>query len=67
MSDAENFDKLNSLVGGTPRETTATGGAPRRTRDWSDSIASYIGKHPELSLGIALALGAGIALLLKRR
>lgn len=41
--------------------------APRRTVDWGRSVTTFIAENPEASLGIALALGVAIGILVKRR
>lgn len=41
--------------------------APRKTADWGRSVTTYIGENPELCLALALALGAAIGLVVKRR
>ena len=66
MTDAEYCDTLNSPSESVPRET-AVSPVPRNTTEWGRSITAWIVTNPELSLGIAFALGAGIALIVKRR
>ena len=66
MTDAEYCDKLNSLGEGLPGETAMTP-ASRKSTEWGRSVTAWIVTNPELSLGIAFALGAGIALVVKRR
>ena len=40
---------------------------PQRTVDWGRSVAAFIGEHPELCLVLALALGAVVGVVVKRR
>jgi len=66
MNGAEERGTNDSLDSDTPRE--ATGGyTPRRTVDWGRAVTAYIGEHPELCLGLALALGAAVGVVVKRR
>ncbi len=41
--------------------------APRRVADWGRSVTTYIGENPEVCLAVALAFGAAIGLVVKRR
>ena len=66
MTDAEYGDKVNSRSESVPGETAMIP-APRKTTAWGRSVTAWIVTNPELSLGIAFALGAGIALIVKRR
>lgn len=40
---------------------------PQRVADWGRTATSWIAENPELSLGLAVALGVGIGLAVKRR
>lgn len=66
MTDEDFCENLNAPSQRSPT-TEVKEPPPRSTADWSRSAAKYIVKYPEISLGLALALGIGIALIVKRR
>jgi ElaB/YqjD/DUF883 family membrane-anchored ribosome-binding protein len=66
MNGAEEGGTNDSIDSGTLRE--ATGGyLPQRTVDWGRAVTAFIVEHPELCLGIALALGVAVGVAVKRR
>jgi len=66
MNGAEEPGTNDSIDPGTPLE--APGGyLPQRTVDWGRAVTAFITEHPELCLGIALALGVAIGVAVKRR
>lgn len=66
MNDAEHRDKPNSPDEISTHEN-AEGETPVAASPCCGSIATYIGKNPELSLGIAVAVGVAVGLILKRK
>jgi len=66
MNDAEERGTNDSIDSGTLREA-AGGYLPQRTVDWGRAVTEIIAEHPELCLGIALALGVAIGVVVKRR
>ena len=66
MNGAEERGMNDTIDSGTPRK--ATGGyLPQSTFHWGRSVTAFIVEHPELCLGIALALGVAIGVPVKRR
>lgn len=66
MNGAEGSGRDDSVDSGTFRET-AGGYLPQRTVDWIRVVTEFIAKKPELCLGMALALGVAIGVVVKRR
>ena len=66
MNGAEESGPNDSVDSGTLRETTG-GYLPQRTADWGRAVTEFIAEHPELCMGIALALGVAIGVVVKRR
>ena len=66
MNGAEEGETNDFIDSVSPRG--ATGGfLPQRTIDWGRSVTTFIAEHPELCLAIAIALGAAIGVVVKRR
>lgn len=66
MNGAEESGTYDSIDSGALRETTGEF-LPQRTVDWGRAVTEFIAEHPELCLGIALALGVAIGVVVKRR
>lgn len=66
MNGEEDRGTQESLDTGTTGEIPEND-APRRMADWGCSVTAYIVEHPEVCLGIAVALGVAIGLAVKRR
>lgn len=66
MNGAEERGMNDAIDSGTPRKAIGRY-LPQGTVDWGRSVTAFIVEHPELCLGIALALGAAIGVVVKRR
>jgi len=66
MNGAEESGTIDSIGSGTLRVATRRK-LPQRTVDWGRAVTAFIAEHPELCLGIALALGVAIGVAVKRR
>ena len=66
MDGAEESRTNDSIESGSPRESTGEY-LPQRAVDWGRSVTTFIVEHPEFCLGIALALGVAIGVVVKRR
>jgi len=66
MDGAEESGKNDSIDSRSPRESTGEY-LPQRAVDWGRSVTTFIVEHPELCLGIALAFGAVVGVLVKRK
>ena len=66
MKGAEERGTGGPIDPGTPRKAPGRY-VPQRTVDWGRAVTEFITEHAELCLGIALALGAVIGLVVKRR
>jgi len=55
-----------SVDAGAPGEATGEY-SPRKTVGWGRSVTAIIVEHPELCLGLALALGVIVGVVVKRR
>ena len=66
MDGAEEQAASNSIDSVAPREAKEDY-LPRGAVDWGRSVTTFIVEHPELCLGIALAFGVAIGVVVKRR
>ena len=66
MNGAEERGTDGPIDSGKHREAIE-GHAPQTMVTWSRSVTAFIVEHPELCLGIALALGVAIGVAVKRR
>lgn len=66
MNSAEDWETIEDADVATSGEAEEWV-APRRAADWGRSVTTYIGENPEVCLAVALALGAAIGLVVKRR
>jgi hypothetical protein len=66
MNGAEEGGTNNSIDSGTPKKAIGEH-LPRGMVEWGRSVTAFIVEHPELCLGIALALGAVVGVVVKRR
>lgn len=66
LNGAEEIGPNDSIDSGTLREMNG-GSLPQRTVDWGRAVTDFIAENPELCLGIALALGVAIGVVVKRR